>query len=131
MAIREDLITEITAKLSGHSSYNISSELPYDSNETPLYQKNLRTVYVDEQQDDVTEFIPTLDSQDILQTLTTVNVYLTTDAKNQTSDINTVISNIMLAADGISGKVQNDRLVTTEITADTITYTFEYNFITI
>ena len=131
MAIREDLITQITAKLSGHSAYSISSELPYSSGDQLLYEKNMRTVYVDEQQDDITDLYPTLDSQDVKQRLTTVNAYLVTDAKNQTSDINTVLANILAAANGITGKAQNDALVTTDIVADTITYTFEYNFITI
>ena len=97
MAIRDDLITQITTNLSGHSDISISQELPFDSGGTPLYDKNPNVVYVDEQELVVEQLYRTLDQGNVNQTTTTVNAYLSTDAKNQFADINTVISNLLIA----------------------------------
>jgi len=129
MAIRDDIISRITTNLSGHTNYSISSELPYTTDQV-LYLKNMRTVYVDEQQEEVTALFNTLDNNDINQSLTTVTAYLAVDAKNQTSDIDTVVSNVLLARDGVTAPIK-DSNVTTEIENDVLTYTFEYNFVTV
>jgi predicted nucleotidyltransferase len=129
MAIRDDILSRITTNLSGHTSYSISSELPYTTDQV-LYLKNMRTIYVDEQQEEVTALYNTLDNNDINQTLTTVTAYLAVDAKNQTSDIDTVVSNVLLARDGVTAPIK-DSNVTTEIENDVLTYTFEYNFVTV
>ena len=129
MAIRDDILSRITTNLSGHTSYSISSELPYTTDQV-LYLKNMRTIYVDEQQEEVTALFNTLDNNDINQTLTTVTAYLAVDAKNQTSDIDTVVSNVLLARDGVTAPIK-DSNVTTEIENDVLTYTFEYNFVTV
>jgi hypothetical protein len=130
MSIRDNLITALTANLSGHSSFGISSELPYSTADTPLYLKNLRTVYVDELQEDVTELFNCLDNNDVMQTETTCTVYLATDAKNQPTDIDTLVANIQLARNGVTAATKSSE-VTTELDADVITYNIEFNFITV
>jgi len=127
MAIREDLITQITTNLSSYTAFKVSNELPFNASDTPLYEKNMKTVYVNEQFQDVTEYAPTF-SQDVMQTETTVNAYLTTDAKNQPSDIDSVISGILDARTGVANVFQTSSQVDSEITQDYITYTFEFNF---
>lgn len=131
MAIRDDLITQITTNLSGHSDISISQELPFDSGGTPLYDKNPNVVYVDEQVLDVEQLYRTLDQGNVNQTTTTVNAYLSTDAKNQFTDINTVVSNLLIARNVITNVTDSNSDYETEITDDKITYTFEYNFTTI
>ena len=56
---------------------------------------------------------------------------MSVDAKNQPGDIANVVANIMNANSVITGTVSNDTSVTTELEDDVITYTFEFNFITI
>ena len=131
MSVRSDLITQITTNLSGHSNISISQELPFDSGGIPLYEKNLNVMYVDEQDLVVEQLYRTLDQGDVNQTTTTVNAYLSTDAKNQFSDINTVISNLLIAGDVISNTVNVSKSYETEIADDVITYTFEYSYTTI
>lgn len=132
MSKRSDLITQITTNLSAHSnSVVLSSELPFDSGGNPLYEKNLNTIYVDEQQIVVEQLYRTLDSANVNQTTTTVNAYLSTDAKNQLSDIDTVVANLLIARNAITNVTDSDSNYETEITDDVITYTFEYNFITV
>ena len=131
MSKRTDLIGRITINLAAHTSYSISSELPFESGGIPLYTKNLNTVYVDEQEIAVEELYDTLDGTDIYETTTTINAYLAVDAKNQTSDIDTVIANLLISRNAITGTVENTSNYETEIIDDVITYTFEYNFTTV
>jgi hypothetical protein len=131
MTVRSDLITQITTNLSGQSNISISEELPFDSGGTPLYEKNPNVVYVDEEQLNVEQLYRTLDQGNVNQTTTTVNAYLSTDAKNQFNDINTVVANLLIARNVVTNVTTSDSDYETEITDDVITYTFEYNFITV
>jgi len=54
---------------------------------------------------------------------------LVTDAKNQPSDIETVIANVLIARTAISNVIDVNSDVETEIDDDRIIYTFEYNFL--
>ena len=131
MTVRSDLITQITTNLSGQSNISISEELPFDSGGTPLYEKNPNVVYVDEEQLTVEQLYRTLDQGNVNQTTTTVNAYFSTDAKNQFNDINTVVANLLIARNVVTNVTESDNDYETEITDDVITYTFEYNFITV
>jgi len=81
MSKRSDLITQITTNLAAHTDFSVSEELPFDSGGIPLYEKNLKTVYVDEQEIAVEELYSTLDQGVVNQTTTTINAYLSVDAK--------------------------------------------------
>ena len=131
MSKRSDLITQITTKLAAHTDFTISQELPFDSGGIPLYDKNLKTVYVDEQEIAVEELYSTLDQGVVNQTTTTINAYLSVDAKNQLTDIDTVVANLLIARNVVTGTVDSTSDYETDIAEDVITYTFEYNFITV
>ena len=131
MAIRDDLITQITTNIAAHSNVSISQELPFDQSGIPLYEKNMSTIYVDEQDIAVEELYSTLDQGVVNQTTTTVNAYLSVDAKNEYDDINTVVANLLIARNVVAGTITSESNYETEITDDVITYTFEYNFITV
>lgn len=128
MAIRDDLQTRLTTNLSSFTDFSVSSELPFESGGNPLYQKNKRTVYLDKQADSKVQLYRTLDQGDVYQTVSIVPAYLVTDAKNQPSDINSVITAILDAKDAITGTQTNEATYETEIEDDYITYTFEYTF---
>jgi len=87
----------------------------------------MKTVYVDDAEESKVQLYRTLDQGEVYQTETTVNAFLCVDAKNQPSDIDTVIANILGARDAITGTQSNESSVTSEIEDDVITYTFEYN----
>jgi hypothetical protein len=126
--IRDDLITQITTNLTSYTEFNVVSDLPYDASGTPLYQKNFKTVYIDEQEDTKTQLYRTLDQGEVFQTDTVVNAYVTVDAKNQPSDIDNVITGILNAKSVVTNTQLNEATYETEIEDDYITYTFEYNF---
>ena len=73
----------------------------------------------------------TLDQSNVNTTVTTVNAYLSVDAKNQLSDINTVVANILSARNVVGSTLDSASDYETDIEDDVITYTFEYNFTTI
>ena len=131
MSKRSDLISQMTTNLSGQSNISISSEMPFDSGGTPLYEKNMNTVYVDEQELVVEQLYRTLDQGDVNQTTTTINAYFSTDAKNQFNNNDTVVANLLIARNAITSVTDSNSDYETEITDDVITYTFEYNFITV
>lgn len=131
MSKRTDLISRITTNLSGHSRFSVSAELPFESGGNPLYLNNKNTVYVDEQQITVNELYNTLDNQVINENITVINAYFATDAKEQLSDIDTVVANLLLAGNVISNTLDVSKSYETSITDDTITYSFEYTFTTI
>lgn len=132
MAIREDLITQITTNIASQGKFSVSSELPFDASGQPLYAKNKRTVYVSDEDENKVQLYRTLDQGEVYQTETTVFAYFTDDAKNLNPQTPTVIQSILDAKSVVSDNVQlNECLVSTEIEDDTITYTFEYNFTTV
>tara|TARA_R110000823_G_scaffold135448_2_gene264576 strand:- start:427 stop:822 length:396 start_codon:yes stop_codon:yes gene_type:complete len=131
MSIRDELLTQLNTNLVTHTAFTVSSELPFNSAGEALYLKNMKTVYLDEDQLEVTQHVPVLNANKIMQTETTVNGYLVTDAKNQPSDIDTVIANVLVARTAISNIIDASSSVETEIDDDRITYTFEYNFLKI
>ena len=131
MAVRDDLITQITTNLSGHSNVSISTELPFDQSGIPLFNKNMGTVYVSEQDLDVEQLYRTLDQSNVNTTTTTINAYLSVDAKNEYSDIDTVVANLLVARNTVANTIESESDYVTDITDDVITYTFEYNFITV
>jgi biopolymer transport protein ExbD len=131
MAIRDDLITQITTNIAAHSNVSISQELPFDQSGVPLYNKNMGTIYVGEQELNVEQLYRTLDQGNVNQTTTTVNAYLSVDAKNEYSDIDTIVANLLIARDVVTNVLDKNSDYETDITDDVITYTFEYNFITV
>ena len=128
--MRSQLLTQIITNVAG-SNISVSQELPWNSGGQVLYLKNKKHFYLDEEQESREDFIKTLDKNDVEQKTITLNGYLTVDAKNQPGDISSVVANIIAANSVITTTIDNSVEVTTEIDNDDITYTFEYNFITI
>ena len=130
MSIRNNLITAIGSKITAYSNFRISSEYPTSPDGTPLYLKNLRTFYADQQQPAFVEIFSTLDNAVLDKTETVINVYLAHDAKTEPANIAATINAAMLAKNDINAIVSTVD-VTSQIDNDIITYTLEYNFTTV
>ena len=128
--MRSELLAQIISNLAG-TSISVSQELPWNSGGQVLYMKNKKHFYLDEEQKEVTPFIKTLDKQYVNTDTVTITGYLTVDAKNQPSDISSVVANILSAESVITSSTENTATYNIEITGDDITYTFEFEFITI
>ena len=127
MSIRTDLLANVTTQLSG-TSVSVSSELPWQSGGVPLYEKNMKKFYIGQENKDITQLHTTLDRTDVFQTETTLNAYITVDAKNEPSDIDAVVASVLNSRNVINGQFINECNVETETDQDRITYTFTYRF---
>lgn len=108
------------------------SELPWNTAGEPLYLKNMKKFYLDEDQVEQTTLIPVIYGTDVFQNDLTVRGYFAVDAKNQPSGLSTAITTILSAKDHIS--VDNfgaESDYTTEIQDDVIIYTVEFRLNTI
>lgn len=130
MAIRDELKSNLDVSLSG-SNVSVSSELPYIVGGETLYNKNMKKLYLDEDNVSKTELIQCLDNFDLIETETTVTGFLSVDAKNQPGDIDTIIANIIDSRNSISNQTIRECEMTTENTDDVITYTFDFRFVTV
>ena len=126
-AIRSSLITQLTTNLNS-SNVGVSSELPFTSGGDTLYDKNMKTLYVDEENISQDTLYETLDRNNININSSVVSAYLTLDAKTQLSDINSIVSNVLTAKSVITNTMRSESDYETEMTLDKITYTFEFRF---
>jgi predicted nucleotidyltransferase len=130
MAIRDNLKANLDVSLAG-SNVSVSSELPYSVGGETLYNKNMKYLYLDEDNIEVTELISCLDNNDVNQTETEVTGFLSVDAKNQPGDIDTIITSILNSRNAISNQTIRECEMTTENENDVITYTFNFRFVTV
>ena len=106
-AIRTSLITQLTTNLNS-SNVGVSSELPFTSGGDTLYDKNMKTLYVDEENISQDTLYETLDRNKININSTVVSAYLTLDAKTQLSDINSIVSNVLTAKSVITNTMRSE-----------------------
>lgn len=125
--IRDSLITQLTTNLTG-SNVSVSSELPFTSGGEELYNKNMKTLYVDEEQIAQETLYEVLDRNNVSLNTSTLNAYVTLDAKTQLSDINSIIANVLSAKSVITNTIVSESDYETEMELDKITYIFEFRF---
>tara|TARA_R110000822_G_scaffold53233_8_gene137336 strand:+ start:1344 stop:1739 length:396 start_codon:yes stop_codon:yes gene_type:complete len=130
MSIRDTLLANVTTSLSG-TSVSVSSELPWNSGQRPLYEKNMKHFYISEVSLDITQNQITLDRNDVFQTESTLTAFVSVDAKTQPTDISTVISAVLNSKNSVSDQYIMECNGTTEIVDDRITYQFDYRFVKI
>jgi hypothetical protein len=127
--------TELLAYLSTATStlaVKAVSELPWNTAGEPLYLKNMKKFYLDQNQVEQTTLIPVIYGDDVFQNDLVVKGYFAVDAKNEPANLATAITTILSAKDQIS--VTNfgaESDYTTEIQDDVIIYTVEYRLNTI
>jgi len=112
------------------SGYTLTQELPWDSSGDPLYLKNFKYIYVDSDQIAQEPLIDVLNGVGIVNEITTVRTFITTDAKNQPSNYATMVStfqNARLDTD-IVGVTQRATQVSTEFVGDAQVTQFDFSF---
>lgn len=131
MSIRTTLISQLQTDLAS-GNISVSNELPYTSGSDTLNIKNMKTLYVDAVEEERTEAYEFISADtDIYQTESTINAFLSVDAKNQPADLDTRINSILSAKSAIANTITSESSVTSEIESDILTYTFTYRFVTI
>jgi hypothetical protein len=130
MAIRDTLLANLSVSLAS-TNVSVSSELPFTAAGVELYEKNMKKLYLDVDRNNRVELFSTLDYNDVFQQEIVVNGFLTVDAKNQPTDIQTVIDKIVNSRLSVANCHLRECGVTNEYSEDRNTYTFEFRFLTI
>jgi len=131
--MRTQLRTQIVTNISAYTNFSVSTELPWEQNDSPLYLQNMKVVYIGEDSVETSEMIEVANGVDVLQTATSVPVFVTVDAKNEPANTQNVLSGIRSAVTltTIDGIISRNVDMTTIIDEDTVTYTFNFTFITL
>jgi hypothetical protein len=110
--------------------YAVTQELPWDSSGAPLYLKNFKKIYVDQDQVVQEPLFDVLNGNGVVNEDTTVAVYVTTDAKNAPSNLGNLVSTIKGARldSSLTGATQRATQVSTEFVGDAQVTTFEISF---
>jgi len=126
--MRTELLTYLTAELT--DSIRTSQELPWQEGTNPLYLKNARRVYLDEPYTEEDVLLPTLGSLQINQKVTIVRWYLTVDAKNRNTDLDSALTILGSAKDitTITGVYTRLFDYTVSIDNDRVVYEGQYRF---
>lgn len=113
--------------------FSLSTELPYDENDTPVYIKNPRRIYVGQPNTVSDPFIQTLGGTTISNETTAIQVFLSSDAKLVPATYNSVVEQIKGAKDltTIQGINRREVEVTIEYVNDLAVTTVELRYIKI
>lgn len=125
--MRAGIISGITTAIATLTQFSVSSELPWSQNGQPLYRKNMKKIYVDQEVLEQGTMFDLLNADNIYDNLYTCRAYLAVDAKNPPTQTDSAV-NLILTAKGSTGVVNFDEEsdYTVEIDEDVIVYTFEY-----
>ena len=124
--MRAELLTYLSTATTS-TTIKTSVELPWNTAGEPLYLKNMKKFYLDEDTVVQTTMFPTLDGSDVIQNDYIVKGYFAVDAKNTPTGLSSSISTI-LAAKNKTGLRNHgcESDYKTEIVDDVIIYTIEY-----
>jgi hypothetical protein len=126
--MRTQLLTYLTAQLTG--SIKTSQELPFQEGTNPLYLKNARRVYLDEPYTEQDTLLPTLGSLQINSRTNVVRWYLSMDAKQRNTDLDSALTILGSAKDitTITGVYTRLFDYTVSIDNDRVVYEGQYRF---
>lgn len=111
-------------------TFKLSDERPFDASGVALYLKNMKSIYVDQQQTTHDTVVATLDGLTINAETTSVRVYFSTDAKQLPSNYASLVSSIKLARNTstIRGVNRREVDVATSFDEDKMITEFEFRF---
>lgn len=130
--MRTQLLNYLTTALSTSTAVKCASELPWDQNGQPLYLKNLKKLYLDQEVVEETTLFEGLDGTEIYEDTRSVQSWFAIDAKNPPSTLNAAISTI-LAAKAQVGDINHGSECdyTIDKQEDVLIYNFEFRIKTI
>ncbi len=128
--MRTELLSAITTAISTLTQFAVSQELPWEQNGIPLFIKNMKKIYVDQEQMQETVLIETLDARDLFEDEYTCQVYFSVDSKNPPSQTDLLVSNILGCKDNL-GIVNHgsESDYTLEKQEDRLIYTIEFRLL--
>jgi len=123
---RAQLLAQLTTSISTMTQYGVSQELPWSQNGQPLFRKNMKKLYLDNEQIEQTTMFPVMNGSDVYMNLWRYRVYLAVDAKNPPSQLQTLITKVLELRDtSYVTAADRESDYTVEIDEDVEVYTFE------
>lgn len=106
----------------------LSTELPFDESGVPVYVRNPKTIFVGATEYSVDPFLQTLDGLNFSNSITSVTVYFTTDAKTIQPwyDTNMVMLTGLANTIESPGSTSRDFVVSTDYVNDLLVTEIEY-----
>lgn len=128
--MRTELLNYLTTATST-ATIRCVSELPWNTAGEPLYLKNMKRLYLSEEQVEQTVMFARLDGLDVMQNQTTVQGYFAVDAKNQPANLAAALTTILGARSQFATTNHGSESdYTTEIQDDVLIYTISYRLLT-
>lgn len=126
--MRQEVLDYINGLALG--SFTVSSDVPYDDSGAPLYIKNVKKIYVDNEQVTVEPLVTALDGPVIDNEVTSVSIYFSADAKQLPANYDTLVSDLKKAKNitTVAGVHRRELDVSTEYQGDLIVNTLELRF---
>lgn len=126
--MRQDILNYMLSQNLG--VFTTSQELPWAENGNPLYLKNLKKVYVGEDEVTVEPLVTTLNADNIHTETTSVRAYVACDAKQTPPNYNDVIATMKEARLVVTdeGIRRRECIVTRDFVNDVIVTELEYRF---
>jgi hypothetical protein len=125
--MRTELISAITTAISTLTQFAVSSELPWDQNNLPLYRKNMKRVYVDQEYRVENVMIPVLTFDNILEDEIKTNVFVAVDAKNTPTQLDNLVTKILGTKDSLGiTNFSTESDYSTDKQEDVLVLTFEF-----
>jgi len=126
--MRQEILNYINGLALG--SFTTSSDLPYDESGAPLYIKNVKKIYVDNEQTTVEPLVTALDGPVIDNEVTSVSIYFSADAKQLPANYDTLVSDLKKAKNitTVTGIHRREMDVETEYQGDLVINTLEIRF---
>lgn len=128
--MRDQLIAYLKTQTATIKPVAVSEELPWTKDGEPLYLKNFKRIYVAKESTAQEPLINTLQGASIVNEITTVQAYLTVDAKNPLSNLDEIVNLMRGARNQVAPEERLDRTVsvakTLEGDAQLLEFTFEF-----
>lgn len=126
--MRADILNYLQSQNLG--TVTVSQELPWSENDLPLYVKNLKKVYVGEDEVTVEPLVSTLNADNIHTEVTSVTAYVACDAKQTPPNFSEIISAISTAKNIVTdtGIRRRECLITRDFQNDVLVTELEFRF---
>jgi hypothetical protein len=130
--MRTQLLSAITTAISTLTQFAVVSELPFESSGQPLYRKNMKRVYVDQEYRVEKILYPVLNGSNVMQDQLIAMAYVACDAKNPPTQLDSLVSRVLAAKDSTNViALTSESDYTVDKQEDVLIYAFEFRFDTI
>lgn len=110
-------------------SYKVSEELPFSNSNMPMYIKNQKYIYVDNDISTIETLIPIMSGVNVEVDIQTIRIYLSNDAKKLPPDYATLVSLIKNTKEDITGNYyKRECSIVNNYENDVTITTFEFKF---